>query len=113
MRSDIQALDVDWCVFSGHKVFGPTGIGVVYGKPEVLDESPPWQGGSNMIVDVTFENTQYQPPPARFEAGTGNIADAVGLGAALEYVDRLTHASRAHRVRVVDAEAVNGGTALW
>jgi cysteine desulfurase/selenocysteine lyase len=89
MRSDVQALDVDWFVFSGHKVFGPTGIGVVYGKPEVLDESPPWQGGGNMIVDVTFEHTEYQPPPGRFEAGTGNIADAVGLGAALEYVERI------------------------
>jgi cysteine desulfurase/selenocysteine lyase len=89
MRSDVQALDVDWFVFSGHKVFGPTGIGAVYGKPEVLAESPPWQGGGNMIDDVTFERTLYKAPPSRFEAGTGNIADAVGLGAALEYVERV------------------------
>jgi cysteine desulfurase / selenocysteine lyase len=89
MRSDVQALDVDWFVFSGHKIFGPTGIGAVYGKPEVLAESPPWQGGGNMIEDVTFEHTSYKAPPSRFEAGTGNIADAVGLGAALEYVERV------------------------
>jgi cysteine desulfurase/selenocysteine lyase len=89
LRSDVQALDVDWFVFSGHKVFGPTGVGAVYGKPEVLAESPPWQGGGNMIDDVTFEHTVYKAPPSRFEAGTGNIADAVGLGAALEYVERV------------------------
>jgi cysteine desulfurase/selenocysteine lyase len=89
MRSDVATLDVDWFVFSGHKVFGPTGIGAVYGKPDVLAESPPWQGGGNMIEDVTFERTVYKAPPSRFEAGTGNIADAVGLGAALEYVERV------------------------
>jgi len=89
MRTDVQALDCDFYVFSGHKVFGPTGIGVVYGKADVLDETPPWQGGGNMIVDVTFEKTTYQPAPARFEAGTGNIADAVGLGAALDYVEQV------------------------
>ena len=83
MPVDVQALDCDFYVFSGHKVFAPTGIGAVYGKPEVLDAMPPWQGGGNMIRNVTFEHTAYQPPPARFEAGTGNIADAVGLGAAL------------------------------
>ena len=89
MRVDVQALDCDFFVFSGHKVFGPTGIGVVYGKRDVLDDMPPWQGGGNMIEDVTFEKTTYQPPPARFEAGTGNIADAVGLGAALDYVEHV------------------------
>ncbi|XXX73274.1 family 2A encapsulin nanocompartment cargo protein cysteine desulfurase [Sorangium sp. So ce134] len=89
MRADVQLLDCDFYVFSGHKVFGPTGIGVVYGKGDVLDAMGPWQGGGNMIADVTFERTAYQPPPARFEAGTGNIADAVGLGAALEYVTRI------------------------
>ena len=83
---DVQALDADFFVFSGHKVFGPTGIGAVYGKQDALDASPPWQGGGNMIADVTFEKTVYQPAPMRFEAGTGNIADAVGLGAALEYL---------------------------
>ncbi|RXH54738.1 Cysteine desulfurase [Granulicella sibirica] len=89
MATDVQALDCDFFVFSGHKVFGPTGIGVLYGKPDALADSPPWQGGGNMIVDVTFEKTIYHAPPARFEAGTGNIADAVGLGAAIDYVESL------------------------
>jgi cysteine desulfurase/selenocysteine lyase len=89
MRVDVQAINCDFYVFSGHKVFAPTGIGVVYGKSEVLDNMPPWQGGGNMIQDVTFEKTLYQPPPQRFEAGTGNIADAIGLGAAIDYLDRV------------------------
>jgi cysteine desulfurase/selenocysteine lyase len=89
MPVDVQSLDCDFYVFSGHKVFAPTGIGVLYGKPEILAETPPWQGGGNMIVDVTFEKTTYQPPPGRFEAGTGNIADAVGLGAAIDYLDHI------------------------
>jgi len=89
MRVDVRALDADFFVFSGHKIFGPTGIGVVYGKRDVLEDMPPWQGGGNMIADVTFERTVYHAPPTRFEAGTGNIADAVGLGAALEYVERI------------------------
>jgi cysteine desulfurase/selenocysteine lyase len=89
MPIDVQALDADWFIFSGHKVFAPTGIGAVYGKAERLEEAPPWQGGGNMIEDVTFEKTTYQPAPAKFEAGTGNIADAVGLGAALEYLERI------------------------
>lgn len=89
MRVDVQAINCDFYVFSGHKVFAPTGIGVVYGKSDVLDNMPPWQGGGNMIQDVTFEKTLYQPPPQRFEAGTGNIADAVGLGAAIDYLSRV------------------------
>ena len=89
MRVDVQSINCDFYVFSGHKVFAPTGIGVLYGKSEVLDNMPPWQGGGNMIEDVTFEKTLYQPPPQRFEAGTGNIADAVGLGAAIDYLDRV------------------------
>jgi cysteine desulfurase / selenocysteine lyase len=89
MRVDVQLLDCDFYVFSGHKVFAPTGIGAVYGKREVLEGMPPWQGGGNMIEDVTFEKTRYQPPPMRFEAGTGNIADAVGLGAALDWLTRV------------------------
>ena len=89
MRTNVQALDCDFFVFSGHKIFGPTGIGVVYGKADILDNTPPWQGGGSMIVDVTFEKTVYQQAPARFEAGTGNIADAVGLGAALDYLDEV------------------------
>lgn len=89
LRADVQALDCDWFVFSGHKIFAPTGIGVLYGKADLLEATAPWQGGGNMIEDVTFEKIVYQPAPARFEAGTGNIADAVGLGAALEYVLKL------------------------
>ncbi|ASU33947.1 family 2A encapsulin nanocompartment cargo protein cysteine desulfurase [Mucilaginibacter xinganensis] len=89
MPVDVQALDADWFVFSGHKVFAPTGIGVLYGKEDLLNETQPWQGGGNMIVDVTFEQTKYHNAPGRFEAGTGNIADAVGLGAAIDYVTRI------------------------
>lgn len=86
---DVRSIGADFFVFSGHKVFGPTGIGVVYGKSEILQDLPPWQGGGNMISDVTLERSLFQPPPGRFEAGTGNIADAVGLGAAIEYVERI------------------------
>lgn len=86
---DVQSLNPDWLVFSGHKIFGPTGIGVVYGKEELLNDTQPWQGGGNMIADVTFERTIYHPAPTRFEAGTGNIADAVGLATALDYVQKI------------------------
>jgi len=89
MPVDVQSIDCDFFIFSGHKVFGPTGIGVVYGKDSVLEHMAPWQGGGNMIADVTFEKTIYQGPPERFEAGTGNIADAVGLGAAIDYVESI------------------------
>jgi len=89
IRADVRALDADWFAFSGHKVFGPTGIGVLYGKEDLLNATKPWQGGGNMIKDVTFEYTQYHNAPSRFEAGTGNIADAVGLGAAIDYVTKL------------------------
>lgn len=89
MKVDLQYLNPDFFVFSGHKIFGPTGIGVVYGREDLLNLLQPWQGGGNMIKDVTFEHTQFHQAPTRFEAGTGNIADAVGLGAALEYVAHL------------------------
>ena len=89
MQMDVQLYDCDFYVFSGHKMFGPTGIGVVYGKLDILENTQPWHGGGNMIQDVTFEKTTYQPPPGRFEAGTGNIADAVGLGAAIDYLERI------------------------
>ena len=86
---DVQELGCDFFVFSGHKIYAPNGIGVVYGKKEILDILPPWQGGGNMIQDVTFEETIFNGPPARFEAGTPNVADAVGLGAALDYVSHV------------------------
>jgi cysteine desulfurase/selenocysteine lyase len=96
LKVDVQALDCDFYVFSGHKIFGPTGIGALYGKREVLNAMRPYQGGGNMIAEVTFAKTVYQAPPHRFEAGTGNIAAAVGLGAALDYVssigiDKISH----------------------
>jgi cysteine desulfurase/selenocysteine lyase len=89
MPVDVQALDCDFYVLSGHKVFAPTGIGAIYGKRPLLDAMPPWQGGGNMIRDVTFEHTSYQDPPWKFEAGTGNIADAAGMATALDYVMRI------------------------
>lgn len=86
---NVSALDADFFVFSGHKIFAPTGIGVVYGKKELLEAAEPYHGGGNMIADVTFERTIYNPIPNKFEAGTGSIADAVGLGAALKYLTEI------------------------
>ena len=86
---NVAALDADFFVFSGHKIFAPTGIGVVYGKKELLEAARPYHGGGNMIADVTFERTIYNPIPNKFEAGTGSIADAVGLGAALTYLTEI------------------------
>lgn len=86
---NVSALDADWFVFSGHKIYAPTGIGAVYGKKDVLETAKPYHGGGNMIKDVTFERTVYNPAPNKFEAGTGSIADAVGLGAALEYLNGI------------------------
>lgn len=86
---DVRRIGCDFYVFSGHKIFGPTGIGAVFMTPEAQASLPPWQGGGNMIKDVTFAHTTYAEPPAKFEAGTPNIADAIGLGAALDYVTRL------------------------
>jgi cysteine desulfurase / selenocysteine lyase len=86
---DVRRIGCDFYVFSGHKIFGPTGIGAVYMTKEAQESLPPWQGGGNMIKDVTFARTIYSEPPAKFEAGTPNIADAIGLGAALDYVTAL------------------------
>jgi SufS family cysteine desulfurase len=108
MPTDVQGLDADWYVFSGHKVFGPTGIGVLYGKEDLLNATLPWQGGGNMIQEVYFEKSSYQPAPNRFEAGTGNIADAVGLGAALRYLESLGM----HNVNRYEHELLEYGTDL-
>ena len=86
---DVQALDCDFYVFSGHKIYGPTGIGVLYAKKAILDAMPPFQGGGDMILNVTFEKTIFQEPPARFEAGTPDISGAIGLALALDYVDGI------------------------
>jgi cysteine desulfurase/selenocysteine lyase len=86
---DVRALDCDFYAFSGHKVYGPTGIGVLYGREALLEAMPPWQGGGEMILSVSIEASTYNALPAKFEAGTPNISGAIGLGAALEYVEGL------------------------
>ncbi|MEO8374910.1 MAG: cysteine desulfurase [Sphingomonas bacterium] len=89
MAVDVGALDCDFYVFSGHKLYGPTGIGVLWARPELLEAMPPYQGGGSMIDRVTFAKTTYAPPPGRFEAGTPHIVGALGLHAAIEYVERI------------------------
>jgi len=86
---DVAALDADFYVFSGHKLYGPTGIGCLWARAELLDAMPPWQGGGSMIDRVTFERTTYAPPPTRFEAGTPHIVGALGLHAAIDYVESI------------------------
>lgn len=86
LKIDVQDLDCDFFAFSGHKIYGPTGIGILYGKKELLNQMPPYQGGGDMIQTVTFEKTTFQPSPLRFEAGTPMIAEVIGLGAALDYI---------------------------
>jgi cysteine desulfurase/selenocysteine lyase len=86
---DVQALDCDFYVFSGHKLYGPTGIGVLYGKAQLLEAMPPWQGGGDMIRSVAFERTEYNELPWKFEAGTPHIIGAIGLGAAIDYVQSI------------------------
>jgi cysteine desulfurase/selenocysteine lyase len=89
LKVDVQALDADFYAFSGHKLIGPTGIGILYGKARLLNAMPPYQGGGDMIRTVTFEKTTYNDLPYKFEAGTPNIAGGIGLGAALDYVTRI------------------------
>lgn len=89
IQVDVQALDCDFYVFSGHKMFAPTGIGALYGRQELLDAMPPWQGGGDMILSVSFDHTQYNTLPYKFEAGTPHIAGAIGLGAAIDYMQAL------------------------
>jgi cysteine desulfurase/selenocysteine lyase len=106
---DVQALGCDFYAFSGHKVYGPTGIGVLYGKEEILAEMPPYQGGGDMISSVTFEKTTYNVVPYKFEAGTPDIAGAIGLGAALKYIGDLGMdkvAAHEHELLAYATEAV-------
>ena len=86
---DVRALGCDFYTFSGHKTYGPTGIGVLYGRRELLSAMPPWQGGGEMILNVTFEKTEFQDPPHRFEAGTPDISGAIGLGAAIDFIEEI------------------------
>ncbi|HEV7444676.1 MAG TPA: cysteine desulfurase [Steroidobacteraceae bacterium] len=100
---DVRALGCDFYAFSGHKLYGPTGIGVLYGREELLESMPPWQGGGDMILTVSFEKTTYNGLPAKFEAGTPNISGAVGLAAAMDYVESLgLDAIAAHEHRLVE-----------
>jgi cysteine desulfurase / selenocysteine lyase len=100
---DVRALGCDFYAFSGHKLYGPTGIGVLYGREELLQSMPPWQGGGDMILTVSFEKTTYNGLPAKFEAGTPNISGAVGLAAAMDYVESLgIDAIAAHEQRLVE-----------
>ena len=89
MTVDVQELDCDFYAFSGHKVFGPTGVGILYGKKAILDKMPPYQGGGDMIEKVTFEKTTYNGLPHKFEAGTPNISGGIGLGVAFEFLSGL------------------------
>ena len=91
MRVDVKALDADFYAFSGHKMYAPTGVGALYGKKELLDSMPPYQGGGTMIDNVTFAHTTFLPPPHRFEAGTQSIAQAIGFGAAADYISSVGH----------------------
>jgi cysteine desulfurase/selenocysteine lyase len=88
-RVDVQAIGCDFYVFSGHKLFGPCGIGAVYGRHELWQQLPPWQGGGSMVEQVTFQHSTFAVPPKRFEAGTPAVASAAGLGAAIDYLNNI------------------------
>lgn len=102
---DVQALDVDFYVFSAHKLYGPTGLGVLYGKHQLLSALPPWRGGGDMIETVTFERSTWAPPPARFEAGTPPIVQTAGIAAAIDYVSALGAEAIAHHEADILAHA--------
>ena len=104
---DVQALGCDFYVFSGHKLYGPTGIGVLYGKAERLEAMPPWQGGGDMISSVTFERTEYNDLPWKFEAGTPHIAGAIGLAAAIDYVEAIGYDAISEHERTLLAHAID------
>jgi cysteine desulfurase / selenocysteine lyase len=108
MPIDVRALDCDFYVFSGHKLFGPTGIGVLYGKAELLESMPPYQGGGDMISAVSFEKTVYNALPHKFEAGTPNIAGTIGLAAAIEYVEKIGM----QQIAAYESELLDYGTEL-
>ena len=108
MPVDVRALDCDFYVFSGHKLFGPTGIGVLYGKAELLESMPPYQGGGDMISAVSFEKTVYNALPHKFEAGTPNIAGTIGLAAAIEYVEKIGM----QQIAAYESELLDYGTEL-
>ena len=93
MPVDVREIGCDFAAFSGHKMSGPTGIGALYGRSDVLDAMPPWHGGGEMIVSVMLEKSTFKRPPHRFEAGTPNIAGAIGLAAAIEYIDAIGRAA--------------------
>jgi cysteine desulfurase/selenocysteine lyase len=102
-RVDVRSLGADFYTFSGHKLYGPTGIGVLYGREEVLTAMPPWQGGGDMILTVSFEKTTYNDLPWKFEAGTPNMSGAVGLAAAMDYVETLgIDAIAAHEAQLLE-----------
>ena len=113
-RVDVRALDADFYAFSSHKLYGPTGIGVLYGREELLESMPPWQGGGDMIRTVTFQRSTYNDLPWKFEAGTPHISGAVGLGAAIDYVDALgleaiaAHEQRLLRLATAELSAIRG-----
>ena len=110
LKIDVQALDADFYAISGHKVFGPTGTGILYGKAKLLNAMPPYQGGGDMIKTVTFEKTTYNDLPYKFEAGTPNIAGGIGLGAAFDYVTRIgldNIAAYEHELLVYGTEALS------
>ena len=110
LKVDVQELDADFYAFSGHKIYGPTGIGVLYGKASLLNAMPPYQGGGDMISSVTFERTLYNVTPYKFEAGTPNIAGGIGLGAALDYANQIgldRIAAYEHELLVYGTEALS------
>jgi len=103
---DVQVLDADFYVFSGHKLYGPTGIGVLYGKPEILDAMPPFMGGGDMIASVSYQKSTWAKPPQRFEAGTPAILETIGLGAAIDYVQHIGFPAIAAHERALTDHAI-------
>jgi cysteine desulfurase/selenocysteine lyase len=112
LKVDVRALGCDFYALSGHKMYGPTGIGVLYGRRELLESMPPYQGGGDMILSVTFEKTVYNKPPYKFEAGTPNMAGAIGLGAAVDFLGQLGPEAIAAHEQTVQAYALKALAAV-